>query len=106
MLVEIPVRKPLNTLEVAARLDILFGHVLAFLPTGGCLFWQLATNLPCVFRFPTCAHRLQQAFAAAAVGDLGVRPHSLQSWGSLPPTASHLSKVLGPYGAEHGLIRL
>ena len=42
-------------------------------------------------------YRLQQAYAAATVGDMGVRPRSAESWGPLSPVASHPSKVLGHY---------
>jgi hypothetical protein len=39
----------------------------------------------------------QHALAAATGGGLGVCPRSSQSWGPVPPVASHLSKVLGQY---------
>jgi hypothetical protein len=52
-----------------------------------------ASDAPHAMRLPA----IQNALAAAMVGGLGVRPRSSQSWGLLPPIASHPSKVLGQY---------
>jgi hypothetical protein len=97
MLVEIQL-EILNTFEVAARLFIT--SATSWLSPSGDLF--LADLLSPFLAF-TCVHLLQQAFAAATVGDLGA--HALYRMGSPPPVASHLRKVLGLYAPSTVFLR-